>query len=114
MNRHLFYSGNCFCANDNLNISSLDNSLNCAISSRPAGKKFAASMMGNSPTSFALHKRAPLMYESTAFPIVKPFFSNGCFPSKTGITMKATDVTAYKCAHLCNGAVGTFFGLQNG
>ena len=76
--------------------------------------KNRTSMMGNTATSFALHERAPIPYLNAPLPTVGPFFSAGCYASKTGIRKTGEDVGVYQCADLCDGAANTFFGLQNG
>lgn len=76
--------------------------------------QYSTSMMGNTSTSFALYERAPVPYLNESLPDVGPFFSAGCYASKTGIAKRATEISVYKCADICNGTAGTFFGLQNG
>ena len=108
-------SATCYCPTSAFNISSLANSFNCnLISLQQWGETYSSSMMGNTSTSFALHERAPIPYINENFPSVQPFFSVGCYASRTGIAKRAIGISAYKCAHLCNGTAGTFFGLQNG
>ena len=75
---------------------------------------FRTSMMGNKTTSFTLYEREPIPYDNEALPSVTPFYSHGCYASKTGMTKKATDVSAYKCANLCDGVDVFFFGLEKG